>query len=145
MHYPLFFCLVAVYHGIIGIALLSHHDLQSMTALIATAKLDRIPLGILFCLSALSALSVCCLSFYTTHSFMHYALFYGFIPQQCLLSIQVLGPLSAIGLGQYGGGVIRSRWFVGIDQSPLLLLFMGHLIAIPFNLYSWRSRLLEKS
>lgn len=48
------------------------------------------------------------------------------LPQQALVVLTMLGGLTAIFTAQFADGVIRPRAFLLIDQSPIILLGLGH-------------------
>ncbi len=52
------------------------------------------------------------------------------VPQHAVLSISAIGALHAMWLGQFADGVQRTRWFLIVDQSPIVLITLAHLTAL---------------
>lgn len=52
------------------------------------------------------------------------------LPQQVLLTISAIGCISAMYSSSFADGVIRSRWFIILDQSPVVLFWLGHTIVL---------------
>jgi hypothetical protein len=52
------------------------------------------------------------------------------IPQQLVLTLSAVGVINAMYLSQFADGVIRSRWFLINDQGAIVMLFIGHTVAL---------------
>lgn len=56
------------------------------------------------------------------------------LPQHLVLWVSAGGAVYAMWTGQYADGVIRSHWFIIVDQIPILLITLGHSAALLFIL-----------
>lgn len=54
------------------------------------------------------------------------------LPQQIILWFSVVGAVHAMYLGQFADGVLRERWFLIVDQVPVVLITLGHTAALLF-------------
>ncbi len=52
------------------------------------------------------------------------------LPQQAVWSVAAWGASKAILLGMYGDGTIRSPWFIGADQAPVIGIVIFYTFAI---------------
>jgi hypothetical protein len=52
------------------------------------------------------------------------------LPQQAVLWFSVMGAINAMWLGQFADGVQRSHWFLIVDQMPVVLIALGHTLAL---------------
>ena len=52
------------------------------------------------------------------------------IPQQVLLTISAVGCFNAMYNSAFADGVERTRWFIILDQSPVMLFWIGHTIVL---------------
>lgn len=52
------------------------------------------------------------------------------LPQQFLLYVSAFGSYLAIRNGMFPDGVVRSPWFIAVDQAPAILSAIGHTLAI---------------
>lgn len=54
------------------------------------------------------------------------------LPQHFALWVSSVGAIYGMYLGQYADGVQRTHWFLIVDQIPIVLLAVGHLVALLF-------------
>lgn len=116
--------LVALLHGVWGVALLAHGGTLHFTAETAFIRLvsDHHTRAALYLLASLLA----SLWFYGHyHSVSRWALLL-LVPQQFLLLLSALAAILAVWHGAYGDGVVRSRLFILADQIPYPLLAVLH-------------------
>ena len=52
------------------------------------------------------------------------------LPQQVLITLAAAGATVAIVDSQFADGVIRSRYFIGADQSPIIIAAVLHSVAV---------------
>ena len=55
------------------------------------------------------------------------------LPQQMVLFAMAAAAVQAIASAQFGDGVIRSRAFIGVDQSPLIIWSIVHAAALIYE------------
>lgn len=52
------------------------------------------------------------------------------LPQQCILIMSSIGALNAMLIATFADGVVRPRWFIIVDQVPVILITVGHVTAL---------------
>ena len=52
------------------------------------------------------------------------------LPQQVLITLAAAGALVAIVDSQFADGVVRSRYFIGADQAPIIIAAVLHSAAV---------------
>jgi hypothetical protein len=52
------------------------------------------------------------------------------LPQQMVLWFSFVGVTHAMWLGAFADGVVRSHWFLIVDQVPVVLITLGHTAAL---------------
>lgn len=52
------------------------------------------------------------------------------LPQQILITLAAAGAAVAIWDSQFADGVVRSRYFIGADQSPIIIAAVLHSVAV---------------
>lgn len=52
------------------------------------------------------------------------------LPQQAALWVSVVGAVSAMMLGEFADGIQRAHWFLIVDQVPIVLIALGHTMAL---------------
>jgi TM2 domain-containing membrane protein YozV len=57
---------------------------------------------------------------------------YLILPQQLILWFSVVGAAHAMYLGQFADGIQRAHWFLVVDQVPIVLIALGHTVALLF-------------
>lgn len=54
------------------------------------------------------------------------------LPQHTVLWVSAVGAGWAMYSGQYADGTERDHWFIVVDQVPIILLALGHTVALVF-------------
>lgn len=52
------------------------------------------------------------------------------LPQQCILIMSSISASAAMAASTFADGVIRPRWFIIVDQTPVILITIGYLLAM---------------
>lgn len=52
------------------------------------------------------------------------------LPQQCILIMSSIGCINAMLNSAFVDGVARPRWFIIVDQIPIILITVGHVTAV---------------
>ena len=52
------------------------------------------------------------------------------LPQQVLITLAAAGAAVSIADSQFADGVVRSRYFIGADQSPIIIAAVMHSMAV---------------
>ncbi len=98
---------------------------QNATAVFALMAMTKDPMAVSHLLIVSTLLAT--IGFLSSNLFVKIIFL---IPQQILLTISAVGCINAMYSSSFADGVIRSRWFIILDQSPVVLFWIGHTIVL---------------
>lgn len=123
--YPLAICTACILHFVWAVGILADPSAINATATHALLLISGTPplaSIILVFVAGLAAIGV-------TGDDPHWRVLLA-LPQQFVLVMSSYGCIEAMYLSQFADGIVRERWFLVVDQLPMVLMTLGHTMSL---------------